>query len=74
MGLKLTTLLAYVFWHRPKDSGALAGYEAQLAAFHVDAAQPGDGAPFALWQRQMVLGPAPEHCLLTTGDELVRVA
>ena len=24
-----------------------------------------EGVPFALWQRQMVLGPAPEWCLLT---------
>ena len=31
---------------------------------------PGD---FALWQRQLVLGPAPEYCLLTRGERLRRV-
>jgi hypothetical protein len=30
-------------------------------------------ADFALWQRQMVLGPAPELCLLTRGSKLVAV-
>jgi len=33
-----------------------------------------DPAEFALWQRQLVLGPAPEYCLLTPGDVLRRVA
>jgi hypothetical protein len=160
--LKLTRLLAYVFWHRPAGSADPAGYEARLAAFHdrlradppagfrrsvafrvdvpwigagyedwylvddwhavgvlnaaaVDAAhrhdhdavahESGTGAGglfalkagdlelpqagaaawaheppstpergFALWQRQMVLGPAPEYCLLTPGESLRRVA
>jgi len=27
-------------------------------------------ADFALWQRQLVLGPAPEYCLLTAGERL----
>lgn len=29
---------------------------------------------YAVWQRQMVLGPAPEFCVLAPGDELRRVA
>ena len=33
-----------------------------------------DAADFALWQRQLVLGPAPEYCLLTPGDSLRRIA
>ena len=33
-----------------------------------------DPARFALWQRQLVLGPAPEYCLLTVGSALRRVA
>ena len=162
MRLKLTRLLAYVFWHRPAESVDPAAYEAHLAAFHdrlrtgppagfrgsaafrvdvpwigrgyedwylvddwhaggvlnaaaVDAAHradhdaiaheagagagglfalkagdlalgdagavtwadrppPGPEGPFALWQRQMVLGPAPEFCLLTPGQALTRVA
>ena len=163
MRLKLTRLLAYVFWHRPAESIDPAAYEARLAAFHdrlradpppgfrgsaafrvdvpwigagyedwyladdwhsvgvlnaaaVDAVhradhdavareagagagglfalkggdlpleragaaawssdhppEPGRGG-FALWQRQMVLGPAPEFCLLTRGGTLARVA
>jgi hypothetical protein len=32
-----------------------------------------DPAAFALWQRQLVLGPAPEYCLQTRGSERVRV-
>jgi hypothetical protein len=32
--------------------------------------EPGD---FVLWQRQMVLGPAPEYCLLRRGDSMARV-
>jgi hypothetical protein len=32
-----------------------------------------DPAGFALWQRQLVLGPAPEYCLLTRGDSRVLV-
>jgi hypothetical protein len=32
-----------------------------------------DPAAFALWQRQLVLGPAPEFCLLEPGDALRRV-
>jgi hypothetical protein len=31
------------------------------------------GVNHALWQRQMVLGPAPEYCLLTPGEHLRRV-
>lgn len=33
-----------------------------------------NAADFALWQRQMVLGPAPEFCLLTAGESVSRVA
>jgi hypothetical protein len=32
-----------------------------------------DLADFALWQRQLVLGPAPEYCLLSPGDRLSAV-
>lgn len=35
---------------------------------------PAPAGEHALWQRQMVLGPAPEFCLLTSGNERVRVA
>lgn len=44
-----------------------AGWEAALTAGR-------DPAEHALWQRQLVLGPAPEYCLLGQGDELRRVA
>ena len=30
--------------------------------------------PHAVWQRQMVLGPAPEFCVMTPGTERPRVA
>ncbi len=42
-------------------------FETQLA----DGREP---AEYALWQRQMVLGPAPEYCVLTAGEALRRVA
>lgn len=32
-----------------------------------------DPAAFALWQRQLVLGPAPEYCLLAPGESLRRI-
>ena len=41
--------------------------DAQWSAKPLDAPK---GADYALWQRQMVLGPAPEYCLLTPGERL----
>jgi hypothetical protein len=55
-------------------AGNLAVGEAGAAAWSAKPPAVGDDVPaFALWQRQMVLGPAPEHCLLTPGDTLVRI-
>jgi hypothetical protein len=51
-----------------KPSGVPYGtFENQLA----EGREPEE---YALWQRQMVLGPAPEYCFLTPGDALRRVA
>jgi hypothetical protein len=55
------------------QSGYLAVADAGTAEW--SAAKPeSPGTEHALWQRQMVLGPAPEFCLLTRGDALTRVA
>ena len=40
------------------------------AAWEADLVEGRDAAEFALWQRQLVLGPAPEYCLLTPGERL----
>lgn len=67
--------LAYVFWHRPAAGvDPVDGWSALGAlndravtgprrAPH-DAAAPGA----AVWQRQMVLGPAPEFAVLAPGE------
>jgi hypothetical protein len=48
--------------------GGLALADAGEATWSA-ARPPVEGSGFALWQRQMVLGPAPEFCLLTRGPE-----
>lgn len=54
--------LAYLFWHRPATGVEAAAYEAELGDFHAAlAAEPPPGA--AVWQRQLVLGPAREFCV-----------
>ena len=35
--------------------------------------RPEGAGEFALWQRQLVLGPAPEYCLLEPGSDRVSV-
>ena len=54
-------------WSRKPLGDPYPDWEAGLA----EGREP---AGFALWQRQLVLGPAPEYCLTTAGDELRRVA
>jgi hypothetical protein len=53
-------------WSAKPPGTSYPDWEAGLLAGH-------DPARFALWQRQLVLGPAPEFCLLQPGDALHRV-
>jgi hypothetical protein len=68
-----------------RDAGAGAGGLFALKAGDLDLREAGSAAwthrppptpdgDYALWQRQMVLGPAPEYCLLTPGADRARVA
>lgn len=54
-------------WSAKVPGEPYSDFEAALTASR----DPGD---FALWQRQMVLGPAPDYCLLTRGDDVRRIA
>jgi hypothetical protein len=64
-------------------AGGGAGAVYKHIAGHLDLADSGDAdwshsrpaaeGEFALWQRQLVLGPAPEFCLLRPGSNRVSV-
>lgn len=54
-------MLADVFWHSPADGPPIEEYERGLRRFH----EALSGVDFALWGRQMVLGPTPEFCVHT---------
>ena len=45
--------------------GELALEDVGAAGWSARRPEVPEGVPYALWQRQMVLGPAPEWCLLT---------
>jgi len=71
-----------VYEHRAGDlSVAAAGAAAwsakplgePYAEFEAALTADRDPAEFALWQRQLVLGPAPEYCLLTPGSAMALV-
>jgi hypothetical protein len=52
----------YALVRGPAEPPAVAGWHRRAPA--------GDGG--GLWQRQMVLGPAPEFCLNATGGQATR--
>ena len=58
----------------PADAVGIADGRRRRVAYAKELAVRPRPGEFALWQRQMVLGPAPEYCLLTPGDTLARVA
>jgi hypothetical protein len=53
-------------WYDKPRGEPQAGFEVRLVADR-------SAEDFALWQRQLVLGPAPEFCLLARGSDRVRV-
>jgi hypothetical protein len=55
-------MLAYVFWHTRSVNTEAQAYGEQLLRFHELLS-----AAHVEWQRQMVLGPAPEYCLMPAG-------
>jgi len=59
----------------PLDAAGAADWAAKplgepYAGWEASRTKALDPTRFALWQRQLVLGPAPEYCLLSPGEQL----